>query len=1260
MMMHSQMAQVLRVLFLEDSSADAELFQAQIPLSIRANWQIVHVTRLQEAIAHLLNEEPFDAILSDLFLPDAVALDTVCQFRAIAPHIPLIVLTCLDDTEFALEAVRQGAQDYLIKGNFDYPLLERSLRYAIERCHAQALLLQSEERFKSVLKNSPIVVFSQDANLQYTWVYNLPDGFEPEQVIGHYDRDLFSEAEVAQLTAIKQRVLETRQTQRVELPLTLNGQVHYFDFNIEPYGEQNGKPMGLRGVATDISDRKRIEAQLQQREAELAKAQKMARLGSWKYVIATQQITWTPETYELTGFDPTKPPPSPAEFLNYVPSPDAEILHNTIQQSLQLNQPFQLEHRFIHPNGKILWFLLKGEPVTNPQGEVLSLTNVVFDITERKQAELELESQKAFLRQIIESVPSSIFAKDIFGRYLAINQAEAARMGCQVEEAIGKSDAELLGNSAVVEQYRQIEQAVMATGEPYLSAPHSETDSQGNVCWYQVAINPFLNPQGKIQGIIGSATNITELKQIEDQLRLSEARYRSVVDNLQEAVFQTDADGRWIFLNPAWTGITGFSIEESLGTCFLDYVHPEDRQSNLNLLLPLLRRERDYCQHSIRYLTKSGGVRWLEVVARLRTDSQGNFLGTSGTLFDITERKQTEQALRHSEELFRLVFDKAPVGTGLIDTHTLKLTQVNQTYRQILGYEEAELLGKTLIDITAPEDLDADLQQMTRLLCGEISTFRMEKRFIRKDGSRVWTDLVVTLLPSHGLTSSQTLGIIQDISDRKQAEAELRKSEASLAAAQKLARIGNWQFDLFSQKISWSAEAFEIFGCDRNQPEPNYAEFLAAMPLEDAEALQARVKRTIQTGEPYEIEHRYVKADGSTIYVLGKGEIVTNIRGQAVGLFGTVMEITQRKRTEDALRESEEKFRQMAETINDLFWMSTQNYQDAIYVSPAFERILGKFGLTPGAVFAQWLNSIHPDDRDRALTNFSHIHREGCEQEYRVIRPGGKLCWIRDRAFPIYDKQGKIYRIVGLAEDISDRKQAEARLQQSLRDKEVLLKEVHHRVKNNLQVISALFSLQAESIQDLKVKSVLQDSENRVRSMALIHETLYRSTNLGQVNFSQYIYRLANSIFMTSSTHYGHIQLNYDLAAVSLNLETAVPCGLLLNELITNAIKHAFPNKRVGEILISLKQLPDSLELATSELAINPAQTRPPKPKYELKIRDNGIGLPPNFAIENLQSLGLKVAYDLALQLRGTLDLKTQGGTEFRLIFSELTYSKRL
>uniref|UniRef100_A0ACD5H1A0 PAS domain S-box protein n=1 Tax=Desertifilum tharense IPPAS B-1220 TaxID=1781255 RepID=A0ACD5H1A0_9CYAN len=739
--------------------------------------------------------------------------------------------------------------------------------------------MQSEERFKSVLKNSPIVVFSQDANLQYTWVYNLPDGFEPEQVIGHYDRDLFSEAEVAQLTAIKQRVLETRQTQRVELPLTLNGQVHYFDFNIEPYGEQNGKPMGLRGVATDISDRKRIEAQLQQREAELAKAQKWAAWGVGNTSSPPNKSLGHPKPMSLQD-SIQQNPPSPAEFLNYVPSPDAEILHNTIQQSLQLNQPFQLEHRFIHPNGKILWFLLKGEPVTNPQGEVLSLTNVVFDITERKQAELELESQKAFLRQIIESVPSSIFAKDIFGRYLAINQAEAARMGCQVEEAIGKSDAELLGNSAVVEQYRQIEQAVMATGEPYLSAPHSETDSQGNVCWYQVAINPFLNPQGKIQGIIGSATNITELKQIEDQLRLSEARYRSVVDNLQEAVFQTDADGRWIFLNPAWTGITGFSIEESLGTCFLDYVHPEDRQSNLNLLLPLLRRERDYCQHSIRYLTKSGGVRWLEVVARLRTDSQGNFLGTSGTLFDITERKQTEQALRHSEELFRLVFDKAPVGTGLIDTHTLKLTQVNQTYRQILGYEEAELLGKTLIDITAPEDLDADLQQMTRLLCGEISTFRMEKRFIRKDGSRVWTDLVVTLLPSHGLTSSQTLGIIQDISDRKQAEAELRKSEASLAAAQKLARIGNWQFDLFSQKISWSAEAFEIFGCDRNQPEPNYAEFLAAMPLEDAEALQARVKRTIQTGEPYEIEHRYVKADGSTIYVLGKGEIVTNIRGQ--------------------------------------------------------------------------------------------------------------------------------------------------------------------------------------------------------------------------------------------------------------------------------------------------------------------------------------------------------------------------------------------
>jgi two-component sensor histidine kinase len=227
--------------------------------------------------------------------------------------------------------------------------------------------------------------------------------------------------------------------------------------------------------------------------------------------------------------------------------------------------------------------------------------------------------------------------------------------------------------------------------------------------------------------------------------------------------------------------------------------------------------------------------------------------------------------------------------------------------------------------------------------------------------------------------------------------------------------------------------------------------------------------------------------------------------------------------------------------------------------------------------------------------------------------------------------------LVALAIEASDRVLAQETIQHSLREKEVLLKEVHHRVKNNLHIISNLLDLQSDRIQDQHLLSLFSDAQTRIQAMALIHEQLYQSDMLGQINFANYLQRLLENIFFSTHGSNHAIQPLILAEPVLLNLETAVPCGLLINELVTNALKHAFPTKQ-GSITIRLYQCEDMVHVV---------------------VQDDGIGLPDGFDWQRISSLGLKLVHLLAKQLRAELAIDGGQGVRVELKFSQLKYKSR-
>jgi two-component sensor histidine kinase len=281
--------------------------------------------------------------------------------------------------------------------------------------------------------------------------------------------------------------------------------------------------------------------------------------------------------------------------------------------------------------------------------------------------------------------------------------------------------------------------------------------------------------------------------------------------------------------------------------------------------------------------------------------------------------------------------------------------------------------------------------------------------------------------------------------------------------------------------------------------------------------------------------------------------------------------------------------------------------------------------------YETFLEIVHPEDRRFVDTQWNGCLRgDFYDIEHRIV-VNGQVKWVREKAYLELDDAGKTIGAFGIAQDITERKGAEEAIKASLSEKEVLLKEIHHRVKNNMQIISSLVALQADESKDTIIRDVLQDVTHRVRSMAMVHEKLYQSTDLALIDFAEYAQGLLNYLCRSYNSEGSNIRLTTDLEPLLIPVNEAVPCGLILNELISNSLKHAFPNQKNGEVVVSLHAGKEG--------------------EVVLCVRDNGRGLPAGFDWRQARSLGMRLVQMLAGQLHADVEVSSDRGSEFKLIF---------
>ena len=354
-------------------------------------------------------------------------------------------------------------------------------------------------------------------------------------------------------------------------------------------------------------------------------------------------------------------------------------------------------------------------------------------------------------------------------------------------------------------------------------------------------------------------------------------------------------------------------------------------------------------------------------------------------------------------------------------------------------------------------------------------------------------------------------------------------------------------------------------------------------------------------------------------------------------------DVTERRKIEAVLQETLRKYKLLADNVLDVIWTTDTKFRFT-YISPSVMRLRG---ISPEEAMRESLAAkITPEKVEKIFREEKAMLEAVARGDRDVFayvdaqqtRKDGSMVSVGISISPLFDEAGNHTGYIGVTRDISAQKAAEESLRASLAEKEILLKEIHHRVKNNMQIIHSLLNLQAAQVEDAAFLGMIRDSQRRIRSMALVHEQLYRSPDLSRIDFRDYLQALIAGLVKSSLVE-SRVRVATEIGDVRLDIHTAIPCGLLVSELVSNAFKHAFPGGRAGEVAIRLARLPDG--------------------KLRLSVADDGVGLPAGFDANHTASLGMQLVGLLCEQLGGTLEIRRGRGTEFRVVFEELRYKPR-
>jgi len=723
----------------------------------------------------------------------------------------------------------------------------------------------------------------------------------------------------------------------------------------------------------------------------------------------------------------------------------------------------------------------------------------------------------------------------------------------------------------------------------------------------------------------------------EKALRQSEEKYRRLFEVGSDIIIafelgRNDGPDRLIEVNEVACKRLGYTKEELLKMTFKDLQDPE-LGWNMDPIMKTLALNKS-AVFDWDYVARDGRKIPVEINARLfNLSGKGIIISIAR---DITKRLESQRILRELQALDEKILDSSPVGY-LVGDREGRATRVSRAFRDVVGLEADTVIGKTLEELLPAGPDPAALQERIRRVYQEkvpvgptvVMVSEMTPRWVR--------ETLLPLLDPDGKVVN-VLAVLENITaevEARQKLLEISELDEKILSASPVAFILH---DPERRVIRVSQAFQEVGGFIPDQVlGKKVEEFLPEGPQRDK--IVGNLRKVAQTGAqvgPEEIE----------LPIRGKFVRETIIpvfspKGKIANILSVLEDVTERKREVDERKKSEKKYRLLFENIQDGVLLQSMGEDESpgrfIQANSAF---LNMIGYGENELSNLTLMDICDEAKRNDQKEIEASIKAGRTAFFeRVVYPksGGELfCEMRTDLVDIGGE--KVF--LSICHDVTQRVLAEKRMRASLKEKEVLLREIHHRVKNNLQVISGLLNLQSYFINDEAVRTIYKESQSRIQTMAMIHEELYRREDLSFVNLNHYLGDLAQGLLASYLVEKDQVRLILDLEELDVVLDTAVPCGLIVNELMSNSLKHAFPDGREGEIRVAFK--------------------RSGANRFSLSLSDNGVGLPADFDLKSAKSMGIQLVRVLSEQLGGELQHFSQGGASFRVEFFEYREAETL
>ncbi len=763
----------------------------------------------------------------------------------------------------------------------------------------------------------------------------------------------------------------------------------------------------------------------------------------------------------------------------------------------------------------------------------------------RAQDRKALQESEAMYSAIFDGVNDAVFLHDAgTGCIVSVNRRTCDLYGYSRDELSRLTVPDLSASDQPFDQ-AFLKMGVQGVREGAFPATEWHArDKSGREFW--VEINPSMVVIGGRELLLVSVRDISVRKEAELALRMSEEKYRLVVETMVTGVQEIDVSGKILFVNSAFCRIVGYERDELVDTSMFDLL-PSQEKEELSAYLQYLVDEQPKPKPWFgTNLRKDGTSISIQTDWDYKRNSHGDITGFVSILTDTTQRMKAEEVLRDSEEKARVLLDATTDMAMLINPEG-NLVALNQAAAEGFNRTRAELIGKCPFEFASPE-VTASRWKVFR----EIVASRKPVRFEDRNELKYFDNSMYPILDETGEVQMVAL-FAKDITERILAESSSRRREKYLSglseATQELLILSEGiPFQKFIDLLGPASKSSRAY-IFLNHTGPDGSQMISQMAEWCAEGVSS------------EIDNPHMQDIGIDRWP--KRWIDTLMRGEM--LKGDIAEFP----------------------LDEREILEPQSIR-AILMAPIIinEGFTGFIGL-----------DICTDDR---------VHDDMDETFLRTAS---------------HD----------LAQAIR-RSESDRQVHASLKEKEILLREVHHRVKNNLQVVTSLLSLQARRITDERAREALTDSNRRIRAMAMVHEALYNSSDLSHISMGKYFTRLIEEITSLHLRQEGTITFDVITDSLTLSITDAIPVGLIVNELLTNALKHAFPDGRKGTIQISLRKLEND--------------------EIELTVEDDGLGLPEDYEQISAETLGLQIVNSLVrIQLGGSISIDRESGTAFHIRF---------